>query len=153
LKKFVVLFLLFSVVYASESIPTQYYDTFMNYCTEYEVSPYYMNRLISYESGWNPKHKNKNSNGTVGYGLTQLNSAGMNDLSRWHNEGKSFDPMDWNTNLRIGVKHLRYLYDLTGSWWGAIAAYNMGYNGWKDWCAGKRSLPKSTQNELNYVFQ
>ncbi len=153
MKKYVLLFLFFGSVYATDVVPTKYYSAFSAYCTEYGVPEYIMARLITYESGWNPKHINKNKNGTKDFGLCQLNSAGLYDLARWHNKGVAFDPMDWKENLRIGTKHLRYLYQETGSWWSAVAAYNMGMFGFSEWVAGRRKLPETTRNEMNFVFK
>ena len=153
MRKYVLLFLFFGVMYANEVVPSKYYGAFSAYCTEYDVPEYIMARLITYESGWNPKHINKNKNGTKDYGLCQLNSAGLYDLARWHNKGVAFDPLDWNDNLRIGIKHLRFLYQETGSWWSAVAAYNMGLYGFNEWVAGKRKLPETTRNEMNFVFK
>lgn len=155
MKRLCIVFLAFcSVLYAQEiQVPHKYYKVFMSLCKEYNVPPYTMARLIQYESGWDSLHINTNPNKTKDYGLCQLNDRGFKDLSRWHNGGKVFDPLKWEVNLQIGVKHFRFLYEKTGSWWSAVAAYNMGYQGWVDWCNGKRKLPNSTKKELDFVFQ
>ena len=144
-----------SLLYALPiEVPAKYYDTLVAYCNQYGVPIYYTSRLIAYESGWNAKHINKNTNGTVDKGLMQLNSAGLSDLARWHNGGKLVDPMDWVSSMRIGIMHLRYLHDRNGdSWWSAVAAYNMGETAYREWVAGKRALPAGTKKELDYVFQ
>lgn len=135
-------------------VPQKYYDTLVAYCNQYGVPVYYASRLIAYESGWDAKHINKNTNGTVDKGIMQLNSAGMADLARWHNQSKAFDPLDWPTAMRIGIMHMKYLYSRNGeSWWSAVACYNMGENAFREWVAGKRPLPTSTRKELNFVFQ
>lgn len=155
---FIVLLSILSFAYADEhlttvQVPEKYYQALVKYCRQYNVPMYYASRLISYESGWDPKHRNKNKNGTIDISLCQLNSAGLNDLARWHNDGKKFDPTDWETNLRIGIAHMRFLYDRNGkSWWAMVASYNMGETAFREWCKGKRPLPAPTQKELNYVF-
>lgn len=146
-------FCLFSTCYGQVCVPTAYNELFHIYCTEYGVPSDIMAKLIQYESGWNFRTVNKNKNGTKDYGLCQLNSAGLYDLQRWHNNGKPFDPFNWKENLRIGIKHMRYLYQETGSWWSAVAAYNMGLHGFNEWILGKRKLPETTRNELNFIFK
>jgi len=132
--------------------PDQYYNRFMEYCYTYDVPVYYMSRLIQFESGWNPKATHKNPNGTIDRGIGMLNSVGMADLARWHNNGVPFDPFDWEINLKVSVKHLRFLYNETGSWWSAIAAYNCGLGRYKLFEAGKKPLPKATIRELKFIF-
>jgi len=135
-------------------IPKEFYATFVETCTTYNVPIEYASRLIAYESGWNPKFINKNKDGSKDYSLCQLNSNCLYDLRRWHNDGKPFDPMNWRDNLRIGIAHMRFLYDRNGeSWWAAVACYNMGERGFSEWCAGRRKLPDGTQQELNFIFQ
>ena len=143
-----------SYSFGDVTVPKEYYSCFVTYCMESDVPIEYATRLIAYESGWNPKFINKNSNGTKDYGLAQLNSSGLWNLQQWHNDGKPFDPMNWKDNLRIGIKHMRFLYDRNGqSWWASIACYNMGERAFREWCDGKRPLPEGTQRELNFVFQ
>ena len=134
------------------NVPNKYYSALVGYCSGYDVPIYYASRLIEYESGWDAYCVNTNKNGTKDFGIMQLNSAGIKDLERWHNESIPIDVYNWEDNMRLGIKHLRYLYELTGSWWGAITAYNMGYKGYSDFIEGKRKLPASTKKELDYVF-
>lgn len=154
MKKVLLCFILLpSVLFASEQVPAKYYDALITYCNEFGVPAHIMARLISYESGWDEWSVNKNRNGTTDYGLCQLNSGSLKDFYRWHNGGKKFDPLIWEDNLRIGIRHMKFLYNETGSWWSAIAAYNMGLAGFEQWCEGERKLPETTKNELNYIFK
>lgn len=148
---FLFLWLVGSIVYSEA--PVKYAYVFNQYCIEYEVPQWIMSRLIEYESGWNPYAVNKNSNGTIDEGICQLNSAYIKDFERMYNWGLSIHPFDWRENMRIGIKHLRYLYDRTGSWWSAVAAYNMGYYGWLMWCRGEWWLPDATKKELDFIFR
>lgn len=152
---FIIISALFgSICFADVEVPTQYYASFVSFCIESDVPIDYAARLIAYESGWNPKFINKNPNGTKDYSLCQLNSACLWNLQQWHNDGKPFDPMNWKDNLRIGIKHMRFLYERNGcSWWASVACYNMGERAFREWCDGKRPLPEGTQRELNFVFQ
>jgi len=75
MKKWLMVCLLIpSLLYALPiEVPAKYYDTLVAYCNQYGVPIYYTSRLIAYESGWNAKHINKNTNGTTDKGLMQLN--------------------------------------------------------------------------------
>lgn len=77
-------------------------------------------RLIQQESGWNP-----NAVSPVGAkGLTQI----MPETAA--QPGLGVRPItnlnDTNDQLRFGAEYLRALYDRTGSWDSALAAYNGG---------------------------
>ena len=133
--------------------PVKYAKEFIEYCEEYKVPQWIMARLIEYESGWNPYAINENLNGSVDEGICQLNSDCVADFERMHNMGLPINTFDWKQNMRIGIKHLRYLYDKTGSWWGAVASYNMGYYGWRRWCRGEKALPVPTKRELDFIFR
>ena len=133
--------------------PLVYHNTIGMYCDKYEVPVWVMHRLIEWESGWNVNAENTNKNGTVDRGLAQFNSAYLEDFARRHNSGEAFCPLDWKVSLEVAVKHLRYLYEETGSWWSAVASYNMGLRGFRDFVAGNRPLPIGTKRELDYVFR
>ena len=135
------------------TVPQKYYNSVMENSEKYQVPVQYLIRLIEWESGWDSLCISSNKNGTTDLGLMQLNSAGLEDLARWHNGGIPFDPMNWEVNLIMGIKHLRFLYERTGSWWSAIASYNMGLSGFNAMCEGKRKLPEGTKKELDYVFK
>lgn len=140
-----------SVVYSEA--PIKYAKEFIECCDDYNVPTWIMSRLIEYESGWNPYAVNENKNGSIDEGICQLNSDCIDDFERMHNMGLPINTFDWRQNLRIGIKHLRYLYDKTGSWWSAVASYNMGYYGWSRWCRGEKALPVPTKKELDFVFR
>jgi soluble lytic murein transglycosylase-like protein len=145
--------LLYADPYPVTKVPHNYYGIFLQYCDTYKVPSYYMARLIQWESGWDDQCIHVNPDGSIDYGLGALNSKALSDLARWHNGEMKINVMDGIENLRVSVQHVRWLYDRTGSWWSSVTAYNMGYQGWLDWCAGKRPLPPGTKKELDYVFQ
>lgn len=151
--KYLYVLLLSSSLYGVTTVPYVYYSALKEACDAYDVPIKYMARLIEWESGWNPYAHNKNPNGTRDMGIAQLNSASIRDLSRWHNKGVEIDPWNWEVSLRVAVAHMRFLYDRTGSWWSAVAAYNMGLHGYNEFIAGRRRLPPGTKKELDFVFR
>ena len=85
-------------------------------------------RVIEVESNWDKTAVNINSNGTRDNGLMQLNSKYVKDfIWEYGAKGVKYQP---NThaydNVYIGIKHLKALYNETGSWKKAVQAYNAG---------------------------
>ena len=87
---------------------------------EYNIPPYLVAAIIIKESQGNVYAIAHNNNGSIDYGLMQLNSSWFNDEN-------------WNcpeVNIRAGMKHLSELYSKTKRsspyWWSAIVAYNCG---------------------------
>lgn len=135
------------------TVPFQYYSILEQECKAQSVNIKYMARLIEWESGWNPYASNTNRDGSRDLGIAQLNTGSLYDLSRWHYGGKEIDPWDWEVSLVVAIRHMRFLYDRTGSWWGAVVAYNMGLKGYTDFIEGRRKLPPGTKKELDFVFR
>ena len=103
--------------------------------------------LIETESNFNPNAINYNKNGTIDYGLMQLNSSNIEYFTWKFNDFVPFDPMNVKDNLFIGCAYLYYLYEYTGTWYDAIWAYNAGPGNWK-----KRIMPEVTKRKLNHIF-
>lgn len=103
--------------------------------------------LIYTESTFNPDAVNKNSDGSIDYGLMQLNSKYLKYFYWKFNNNVAIDPMNARENLRIGCAYLLHLYNYTGSWRDAIWAYNAGPGNWE-----KRILPEKTKNKLKIIF-
>ena len=141
-----------SVEYFGVEVPIKYHDYLVQMCTEYQVPIAYAARLIQWESKWNPYCITTNPNGTIDKGLMKHNSASIPDFTWRYNNGKYYDALNWKDNMRIGIKHLSVLRKETGSWWGAVAAYNMGLTAYLDWKSNKRVLPATTLRELEFVF-
>jgi hypothetical protein len=59
-------------------------------------------RIAERESRWNPFAKNYNRDGSVDFGILQINSSMLERL------GLS-DPFDWRENLRVGIGHIAKL--------------------------------------------
>lgn len=83
-------------------------------------------RLIEKESGYKAHALRKNRNGTFDRGIAQFNSRYMADFYWFDNDGKEFDPMKPHEALPVAARYLRRLYDATGDWWMAAAAYECG---------------------------
>ena len=138
--------------YYGIEIPNKYYNTIIEYCTEYKVPIIYVTKLIEWESNWDESCITINRNGTKDYGLMKHNSNSLDDFSRWYNNGNKYDPLNWNLNLKIGIMHLANLRKQTGSWFGALAAYNMGLFGYTEWRNNKRVMPEETKKELEFII-
>lgn len=122
-------------------------------------------KLIEWESGWDQRSYNNNYvfvkvNGklikklaSVDRGLMMLNSLYAADFIHDYRDpwrkASSYDvvnnPFD---NVQIGIRRLRAMYDIFGTWTEAIEAYNAGITtvalGWK--------LADPTVREVNYVI-
>lgn len=141
-----------TVEYYGANIPTRFYDEFINLCVEYEINSQYAARLIQWESGWNEYCVTTNKNGTKDIGITKLNSAYISDFEFRYNKGKKINALFWKENMRIGLKHFSVLKKETGSWFGAVCAYNMGLNAYNSWKDSKRALPIATFREIEFIF-
>lgn len=123
-------------------VPNAYIEIVADAIEETGVPAHLFAKLIAYESGWNPKAVGINKNGTKDRGLAQLNSAYIHSLEK-HNAGAEIDPHDPAVALPVAARHLAWLYEQTGSWWGAIMSYNAGLPRFQ-----KRDIPHST---IKYV--
>ena len=151
-----------------------YYSFVIDLCAQHHLPSTYVLNLIWAESRNDPKAENWNyrwintktvtpagktkwiwRNLPVSWdrGFFQLNQDSLPDFSARYNGGKSIDPFDWKTNLRVGIAHLAYCRKMTGSMFGAVASMNMGERGYAEWLEGKREMRYSTKRLLELVFQ
>lgn len=88
----------------------------------YDISPNLLWAIAKHESGFNPTAVNWNKNGTMDYGLLQVNSvwAGVLGTERWMNLS---DPCE---NLKTGAWILRQCINKAGYNWKALGCYNTG---------------------------
>ena len=106
---------------------------------EMGVPPYFALSIAILESNLDPCAVSPvNQNGTVDYGIFQLNSQYFYDF-------------DWScpeTNIRTGIRHIKWLIDhpWTCTYWSVAAAYNAGINRLDD-------LPDTTPDYANRVMR
>lgn len=76
----------------------------------------------------NPVAINKNSNRSIDYGMSQLNSKYIDEFEEkyWKKEDGKFDKFNIENNVTISFRLLRKLYDKYNSWFLALKAYNGG---------------------------
>jgi hypothetical protein len=118
------------VVYIQD-IPIAYvpaiYDDIVFFSTQKAGVPLWLfARLIEKESSWRPRVTKKNNNGTTDLGIAQFNSKYLTDYYWFDNYGKKFDPMKPEEALPVSARYLKRLYNATGDWWLAVAAYECG---------------------------
>ena len=131
----------------------RYESKILFYAKEYNLTPTFIKNFILAESSGNPSALNFNKDGTVDIGLLQQNSKAIPDFIRWYNNGKKYDPLNWEDNLRISLAHLARMRKKTGSLKGALCAYNMGLTGYYEYRQGKRTLPIETKLLLKRVLK
>lgn len=130
-------------------IPLEY-QNYISYLSKwYSVPVWVLARVITRESNWVYNETNLNANKSIDIGMMQLNSDYL-DYYYWRfNDLESIDVFNPYDNIELGVKYLRHLYELFGSWEIAVAAYNCGPT---RILAGK-GIPEKTQEYVDYVFQ
>lgn len=106
-------------------VPAVYQGIVADALIETGVPPLYFVRLIKLESNWNVNAVNWNKNGTVDRGIAQLNSASLPHFMAY-NGGQTIDPLDPSIAIPVATRHLAYLYDTVGTWWGAVMSFNCG---------------------------
>jgi soluble lytic murein transglycosylase-like protein len=93
----------------------QFANTATQAASQYGVPLPILQAVIQQESGWNPNAPpNYNANGTVDYGIAQLNSA-------YYPNASTTDP---NTAINLAAQQLANNYESAGNWTSAVAAYN-----------------------------
>ena len=87
---------------------------------EFRISPLLLESIARTESSLNPRAINRNSNGSVDYGLMQINSFWVKSY------GLSSDDLlnDPCYNTKIGAWVLRQCMDRYGYNWEAVGCYN-----------------------------
>ena len=86
--------------------------------SEFGVPEYFALSIAIEESNLNPYAINTNRNGTIDYGLFQLNSV-------WYNDEQWYEP---ERNIRAGIEYLKYLMDMPDvhTWYAVALVYNAG---------------------------
>jgi len=86
---------------------------------EFNIPVHLALALVKTESNFDAKAINHNRNGSIDYGLMQLNSFTFSNLT-------AKELLDPETNISCGLNYLREMYDMLGNWNDAIVAYNAG---------------------------
>jgi soluble lytic murein transglycosylase-like protein len=88
------LFIMMLLLSGSISAQTSLYDRYFDEAGQhYNIPPLLLKKIATIESGINPKALNHNANGTLDYGLMQINSSHLRQLSQWGiNEKNILDP-------------------------------------------------------------
>jgi len=113
-----------------KQIAKTFMDFIVKVCEEEEISPYYVFFIIEKESEWNPFTKSKNKNGTIDYGLMQLNSKYLKEYITKYGKYKSkkeYEPINNpRDNVELGIRYFALLYRKTGNYYDALLSYNCG---------------------------
>jgi soluble lytic murein transglycosylase-like protein len=105
------------------TLPLEYAQLVIRYCDETGVPVWLACRLFAHESGWRPSIVGpENENGTLDYGLAQLNSAYL-ECFRQYNDGQAVDPFNPEHAIRVGVRYLAALHARHGTWREAVRRY------------------------------
>jgi len=106
-------------------IPDHFEEIVLASAAETGVPVWIAARLLERESGWRADAVGHNVNGTRDLGIAQLNDRYLNDFAVF-NGWAAIDPFDPTVAIPVAIRYLAHLQLLTGSWEGAVAAYNCG---------------------------
>ncbi|MCO8612658.1 lytic transglycosylase domain-containing protein [Burkholderia multivorans] len=87
-----------------------------------KVNPLILRAIAWQESRNRPRALNKNTNGSVDYGLMQINSVHLSTLSRYGIDRDTL--MEPCKNVYIAAWHLRQKMNRYGNTWQAVGAYH-----------------------------
>ena len=108
---------------------------------EYGVPSGFVQAIIQVESEFDCNAINRsNKNGTIDYGLMQLNSSWFTD-ENWR------DP---EVNLRAGIQPIKGLMKVHSgtSWWALAVSYNAGYS----WLVNRHEPPRASLEYADKVM-
>jgi soluble lytic murein transglycosylase-like protein len=128
------------------TIPGRFYRAVVREAYAAGVPLWLAGRLIAAESGWDPDAVGYNDNGTQDLGLAQLNSRYLDYFARY-NDWQQVDPFDPDMAIRVACRYLEALYRATGTWEGAVAAYNCGLGRYRT-----GSIPQRTREHVERIF-
>lgn len=120
------LFLLSSAAFA---------DCFHDAASFHRVNPLILRAIAIVESGGRPDAINRNRNGSVDYGMMQINSIHLPELARY-GIGVS-DLYDGCKSVFTGALILRRSVDKYGNTWAAVGSYNSATPYFRDRYAAK----------------
>lgn len=118
--------------FPSSSYDVPYGETFKAAETTYKLPSFLLVEIARAESGFNPNAvSNKGAQGI------------MQIVPKWH---PGIDPFNPERSIMYAGNYMRSLYLKTGSWRGALAAYNWGIGNLTKF--GFDSMPKETRDYI-----
>ncbi len=110
--------------YKTNYTSNNYSYLFKEIGSKYNLDPKLLYAIAVTESSLNPNAINYNTNGSIDYGLMQINSCHLPTLSKFGIDKNSlFQPQ---TNITVGAWILSKCVNKYGYSWNAIACYHMG---------------------------
>lgn len=119
-------------------------DCFGDAASFHHVNPIVLRAIAIVESGGRPNAKNTNRNGSVDYGLMQINSIHLPELARY-GIGVS-DLYDGCKSVYTGALILLRSIDRYGNTWAAVGTYNSATPYFRDRYAAK------VKSVVNYLL-
>ncbi|KAF7963373.1 lytic transglycosylase [Cupriavidus sp. UYMU48A] len=110
-------------------------DCFHDAASFHRVNPLILRAIAIVESGGRPDATNRNRNGSVDYGMMQINSIHLPELARY-GIGVS-DLYDGCKSVFTGALILRRSIDKYGNTWAAVGSYNSATPYFRDRYAAK----------------
>lgn len=121
LKTLMVAFLL---ILSGQSFALENRSCFSSAANKFHVDEVLLIAIAKWESSFNHRAVNRNTDGSADYGLMQINSTHLPMLQRaGFSQNDLFDPC---TNIYIGAYILYGCIQRHGSTWRAVGAYNAG---------------------------
>ena len=112
---------------------------------KYGIPETLMVALVNQETpDWNVDDISKNANGSIDMGLWKFNSL---CLTWFRAKFGLIDPFDYANATESAARYLVWLKNRTGSWEGAVAAWNCGLTRYKT-----GSIPITTQRHVNAIM-
>lgn len=119
-------------------------DCFHDAASFHRVNPLILRAIAIVESGGRPEATNRNRNGSVDYGMMQINSIHLPELARY-GVGVS-DLYDGCKSVFTGALILRRSIDRYGNTWAAVGSYNSATPYFRDRYAAK------VRSVVNYLL-
>lgn len=110
-------------------------DCFLEAARYQQVSPIALRGIAMVESSMNPKAMNRNKNGSIDYGLMQVNSIHLPELKRY--KIRRHDLMNTCKNIYVAAWLLRRSMNKYGNTWRAIGGYHSNTPGEREEYAEK----------------
>jgi hypothetical protein len=110
------------LVFVGAMSTSAYADCFDKAASWQHVNPFVLRAIAWQESHYHPDAKNNNSNGSVDYGLMQINTIHLPTLARYGiDKGALMSPCK---NVYIAAWLLRQQINKYGNTWAAVGAYH-----------------------------